>query len=323
MTEGHIPVLLKEVIEYLNPQANQNFIDLTLGGGGHAEAILEKTGPKGLLIGVDLDKNTLEIANSKLAKFEDRVILTRDNFKNINKIKNEQFPNLSISGILLDLGLSSYTLADDRRGFSFQVDGELDMRFDPSDGGITAAEILNTYSFENLSRIFREYGEDKFYKMIAAKVIQCRAIQKFSHTKQLVSAVLQVYKEKLHSNKEIPYLRGGLHPATKVFQGLRIAVNGELENLKAVLPQAKNIIITGGKMAVISFHSLEDRIVKQFFKAESRDCLCPPEIPLCQCRHNKSLKILTKKPVIPSPQETESNPRARSAKLRVAEKLFN
>lgn len=323
MTEGHIPVLLKEVIEYLNPQANQNFIDLTLGGGGHSEAILEKTSPRGILIGVDSDKNTLEIAKNKLAEYKDRVILTADNFKNINKIKNERFGHLKISGVLLDLGLSSFSLGDASRGFSFQVDGELDMRFDPSGGGITAGEILNTYSFEKLSRIFREYGEDKFYKMIAAKVIQRRAIQKFTRTKQLVSAVLQVYKSKLQSHKEVPYLRGGIHPATKVFQSLRIAVNDELGNLRAVLPQTRDLTVPGGKIAVISFHSLEDRIVKQFFKAESRDCLCPPEIPVCQCQHQKSLKILTKKPVTPSFQERESNPRARSAKMRVAEKLFN
>ncbi|MFH1366469.1 MAG: 16S rRNA (cytosine(1402)-N(4))-methyltransferase RsmH [Patescibacteria group bacterium] len=323
MNEGHVPVLLKEVIEYLNPQSNQNFIDLTLGGGGHAAAILEKTGPKGLLIGVELDKKTLEIAKNKLAKYTDRVILISDNFKNINKIKNEQFSNLAIHSVLLDLGLSSYSLSDDNRGFSFQTDGQLDMRFDPSSGGITAAEILNTYSFGKLSRIFREYGEDKFYKMIAAKVIQCRAIQKFTQTKQLVSAVLQVYKSKLKSNKEIPYLRGGIHPATKIFQALRLAVNEELENLKAVLPQIKDLIVPGGRIAVISFHSLEDRIVKQFFRKESRDCICLVEMPICQCHHKKSLKILTKKPVIPERQEVSDNLRSRSAKMRVAEKLFN
>ncbi|MFA5070539.1 MAG: 16S rRNA (cytosine(1402)-N(4))-methyltransferase RsmH [Patescibacteria group bacterium] len=322
MNEGHVPVLLKEVIEYLNPQTNQNFIDLTAGGGGHAAAILEQTGPRGVLVGVEWDKRTSEIARKRLTKYQDRVIFVSDNFKNINKIKNERFPSLPIRGILLDLGLSSYSLADANRGFSFQDNGELDMRFNPEGGGLTAADILNTYSFEKLSQIFREYGEDRFYNLIAAKVIQSRVHQKYTKTKQLVSAVLQVYKEKLRSAKEVPYLKSGLHPATKIFQALRIAVNDEMGNLETVLPEALTLLEKGGRLAVISFHSLEDRIVKNFFRTETRDCLCPPEIPVCQCHHKKSIKILTKKPVRPSFQELKSNPRSRSAKMRVAEKIF-
>lgn len=321
MEEIHVPVLLKEIIEYLKPQPNQNFIDLTAGGGGHAAAILEKTGPEGLLIAVDWDKKALEIAVKNLSRFKERLFTFQDNFKNINKIKNERFSHLSIHGVLLDLGLSSLALGDRGRGFSFQDDGELDMRFSPDAGGITAADILNTYSFEKLSQIFREYGEDRFYKLIAAKVIQSRANQKYTKTKQLVSAVLQAYKEKLKSDKEVPYLKSGLHPATKIFQALRIAVNDELGNLKVVLPETLSLLEKNGRLAVISFHSLEDRIVKNFMRQESRDCLCPSARPVCQCHHQKTLKILTKKPVIPSFEEIKENPRSRSAKMRVAEKL--
>ena len=321
MEGSHVPVLLKEVLKYLNPRPDQNFIDLTLGGGGHAAAILERTAPGGLLVGVDWDKNALAAAKDKLEPYKERVFFFQDNFKNINKIKNERFADTKISGVLLDLGLSSLALGDGSRGFSFLTSGELDMRFNPGEGGITAADILNTYSFEKLSQIFREYGEDRFYKLIAAKVIQCRANQKYTKTKQLVSAVLQVYKEKLRSKSEVPYLKSGLHPATKIFQALRIAVNDDLGNLKTVLPAALSLLGKKGRLAVISFHSLEDRIVKNFFRAESRDCLCLPDLPVCQCHHQKTLKILTKKPVGPSFEEIKENPRSRSAKMRVAEKL--
>jgi len=317
----HIPVLKKEVIHYLNLKPNQNVVDLTVGGGGHAEAILEKTAPKGKLIGLDWDKKALAVVRKKLKNYGGRVYLIQANYKEITKIKNERFALLPISAVLFDLGLSSITLEDRSRGFSFQRNGPLDMRFNPAEIKLTAADILNKYSREKLIKIFREYGGEKFSKKIALEVTNKRQKQKFLDTKDLVSVVLQIYREKLKSKKEVPYIKGSIHPATKVFQALRIEVNDELGNLKKALPQALDILEKGGRLAVISFHSLEDKIVKDFFRRESRDCICPPELPVCRCHHQRSIRLITKKPVEPSDEEKRKNPRSRSAKLRVAEKI--
>lgn len=317
----HIPVLLEEVIKYLDPKSNQNFIDCTIGGGGHAEEILKRTAPQGNLLGIDLDEEAIEISKKRLDKFKNRVIFVNDNFAKLKQIKNEHAKLYQVRGILFDLGLSTYLLQDKSRGFSFQVDGPLDMRFNKSQI-LTANQIINNWPKSKISRILWEYGQEKFAEKISQKIIQKREKQKFNNTRQLVEAVLLVYREKLKTKKEIPWV-GGIHPATRTFQALRIVVNDELNNLKKALPQALDILKpgAGGRLAVISFHSGEDRIVKEFFKQEAKDCLCPPEWPVCQCGHQARLKILTKKPIVASDDEIEKNSKARSAKLRVAEKL--
>jgi len=306
----HEPVLVKEVLEYLAPKPNENFIDCTLGGGGHANEILKKTSPSGKLLGIDMDSRAITAAQEKLANFKNRVIFINDNFKDLKQIiYAAKFNN--INGILFDLGISSYELQDFTRGFSFKGSALLDMRFGKE--GKTAADILNTYKEAELVRIFKEYGEERFAKQIAQEIVKERKYNKILKTDQLVSLIEKVYVNKPKPRK--------IHVATKVFQALRIEVNQELENLKKVLPQALEVIEKGGRLVVISFHSLEDRIVKEFFKREAKECICPPQIPVCQCGHKASLKILTKKVIIPSWAEIKANPRSRSAKLRAALKI--
>jgi len=314
----HIPVLLNEVIEYLRPQVNDNFIDCTIGGGGHAQTLLEKTGPQGKLLAIDLDEKAINSAGSNLQEYKGRITFIQDNFSKIKQIYNEQFSLHKINGILLDLGISSFELEDKSRGFSFQIDGRLDMRFDKRQS-LTAAEIVNTWPFDKLKKVIQEYGQERLALEITKAICNLRQRQKITKTKTLTGAILLAFRKKLGSKKEVPWI-GGMHPATRTYQALRIAVNDELNNLEKALPQCLEILEKGGRLAVISFHSLEDKIVKSFFKQESKDCLCPPEAPVCQCGHKAVLKILTKKPVTPSERERDINPRSRSAKLRVAEK---
>ena len=292
------------------PKPNENFIDCTLGGGGQAHEILSLTGPKGKLLGIDLDIQAIETAKKKLYTFGDRAILINDNYKNLKKIIYDAGGFNQINGILFDLGLSSYELEDQTRGFSFRGSAFLDMRFGPTEK--TAAYIINQYKEENLTRIFKEYGEERYAKLIAREIVAERKIQPIRTTEQLVKIIAKVYQHK-------PKLK--IHPATKVFQALRIEVNHELENLQQILPQAMELLAQGGRLVVISFHSLEDRIVKEFLKNEAKGCICPPKLPICQCNHKPSLKILTKKIIIPSLEEIKNNPRSRSAKLRAAIKL--
>jgi 16S rRNA (cytosine1402-N4)-methyltransferase len=310
--ERHIPVMVDEVIEYLKPRENQNFIDCTVGNGGHAEAILKKTAPKGKLIGLDLDPQAIKISQERLKKFQHRILLQNKNYKKLKQIfyANGLFNNCH--GLLLDLGLSSTQLADHKRGFSFKSQGEILMNFG-SDYNILAKDIINNWTEEELIKIFREYGDEEHASQIARIIVQQKQKQKqISTAYELADLILQVSKNRLHKK---------IHPATKVFQALRIVVNDEPNNLKEVLPQALEIISNGGRLAVISFHSLEDKIVKDYFRQEARDCLCPPEFPKCQCQHQAKIKIITKKVIIPGPEEIKENPRARSAKLRVAEKI--
>lgn len=314
MKKLHEPVLLEKVLDYLDPQPNQNFIDCTLGGGGHAEAILEEIKPRGKLLGIEWDPNTLKLTQEILKKFQDRLVLINDNFKNLNKIVNVQKFLDPINGVLFDLGLSSWQLQDPSKGFSFRLDSPLDMRFNPESSTLTAADILNKWPQENLTQILKEYGEERLARRIAKKIIEVRQKQKFKKTSDLVQIVLSIYPNYPKRNFRI-------HPATKTFQALRIAVNKELDNLKEALPQALKILKPGGRLAIISFHSLEDRIVKQFFLRESKDCLCPSQIPKCVCQHKAQLEILTPKPLRPSLVEIERNPRSRSAKLRIAQKI--
>ncbi|MFH2136739.1 MAG: 16S rRNA (cytosine(1402)-N(4))-methyltransferase RsmH, partial [Patescibacteria group bacterium] len=309
----HIPVLLNEVIKFLDPKPNQNFIDCTLGAGGHSVEILKRTAPNGKVLGIDLDMRAILIAKQKVLKagIEDsRLVGVRGNYKNLEEIVlQNNFKN--ISGILIDLGFSSMEIADPEKGFSFQIDAPLDMRY--GEVGETAADILNRSREQELVRIFKEYGEEKFSGRIARRICEIRKNNPIDTTFKLVNAIAEVIPKK--------FQHGRIHFATKVFQALRIATNDELGNLEKVLPQALELLPAGGRLAIISFHSLEDRIVKQYFKKESIDCVCPKSIPVCNCGHKAILKILNKKPIVPSEEEATQNPRSRSAKLRVAEKL--
>lgn len=334
----HIPVLLNEVIENLNIQSNQNFIDCTFGDGGHTMAILEKNGPNGKVVGIDWDLQKFKVQSLKF-KVKERLILINDNFANLEKIieqlrSNAKFKNLKFSGIFLDLGFSSRQLEENGRGFSFQKDEFLDMRFNKLDTDLTAEKIINKYSEKELADIFWKYGEEKHSRRIARIIVQDRKKQKITTTKQLADLIYRIHPDGYQGKKfkacgeQSRTIQNSkfkisktIHPATKVFQALRIAVNNELENLKQVLPQAIKILELKGKICVISFHSLEDRIVKQFFKQESKNCVCPSEFPQCVCNHKASLKIITKKIITPTFEEIKNNPRSRSAKMRVAEKI--
>ena len=293
----HISVLLKEVIEYLNPKENQNFVDCTIGGGGHAEAILERIIPNGKLLGIDRDNEVISRLKSKnqRSKIKDNLILINGNFVNLKKIIEDQgFTN--ISGILLDLGISSWHLQEANRGFSFLKDGPLMMNLDNK--GLTAKEILNSWTKEDLERIFREYGQERFAKRIAERICINRKARSIETTLQLA----EIIRRSVPGN----YERGRINPATRIFLALRIAVNQELENLKEALPQALEVLGKNGKVLVISFNSLEDGLVKRFFKEKEKQGI---------------IKILTKRPVVAGKEELKINPRSRSAKLRAAQKL--
>lgn len=302
-TALHIPVLLKEVLRYLDPKPNQNFIDCTIGGGGHGLTILEKISPNGKLLGIDLYKEAIE--SLKVERSDDgaksnlktNLILVNDNFANLSQII-EKYNFKNISGILLDLGLSTDLLEKSGRGFSFLRDDPLDMRYGENEFTVTAEEIVNQWPESEIEKILRDYGEERFAKKIAEKIIVERKKEKIKTVLQLVEII----------KKAVPfwYQKRRIHPATKTFQALRIVVNNELENLKKVLPQGVEILEKNGRLAVISYHSLEDRIVKKFFKEKEKE---------------KKIKILTKKPIQSTQEEIKSNPKSHSAKLRIAEKL--
>lgn len=312
MKDFHQPVLLDEVLNFLNPKTNQNFVDCTLGGSGHTEEILKRTGPNGKVLGIDLDPLALKTAQEATKQYKNRTVFVKDNFKNLKKIiEDTNFGK--VDGILLDLGLSSGQLHDQGRGFSFLSEGNLDMRFGQQTE-LTAEYILNNFKENELTDIFKNYGEERLARPIAKRIIEQRKLASIKRPEELVAIIAEIYKKYFHG-------RSKTNPATKIFQALRIAVNEELHNLHTILPQTIEVLNSGGRLVVISYHSLEDRIVKDFIKQESKDCLCPPEFPVCQCQHKKSIKIITKKPIEASWEETAYNPRARSAKLRVIEKL--
>jgi 16S rRNA (cytosine1402-N4)-methyltransferase len=310
---AHIPVLLKEVIEFLQPEPGQYFIDATFGEGGHTAAILKKIFPQGRLLALDANAHAVAAGRQKFSQeiASDRLVLVHGNFADLSDaVRQEKFP--AASGVLFDLGLSSTILDDAVRGFSFQKDGPLDMRYDQTEGE-TAGDILNKSSEKELSKIIREYGEEKFSRQIVSAIIASRRQLALTSTRQLYALI--------HSALPARYARFADSSSRRVFQALRIAVNGELESLKTVLPQALDCLRSGGRICVISFHSLEDRIVKQTFQRFAKPCQCPPEFPVCVCGKKPQAKIITAKPVTPSPAEQANNPRSASAKLRVAEKL--
>ncbi|MBU2028878.1 16S rRNA (cytosine(1402)-N(4))-methyltransferase RsmH [Patescibacteria group bacterium] len=307
----HKPVLLKEVIENLNLKEGTVAVDATLGGGGHSRAILEKIGKKGRLITIDWDGKALESFQKSLLIGQSKVInLVQDNFAGLNNILG----GLQIkkaTAILADLGFSSDQLEDSSRGLSFQKDGPLDMRLD-SKGDVSAWEIVNQYPLKDLEKIIRELGEERFAGRIARKIVEVRKKKRILTAGELVALIESAVPKRYFSK---------IHPATKTFQALRIEVNQELENLKSFIPQAIDNLAPGGKLAVISFHSLEDRIVKNIFRENARGCICPKSFPKCVCQREAKIKIITKKPIVPTDEEISNNPRSHSAKLRVCEKV--
>jgi len=309
-TFTHTPVLLAETIAALHPLTNGRYIDATIGGGGHAEKVLELSGPEGMLLGFDADPVALQAAGQRLHRFGQRVMLEQAYFDHIGEhCRRRHFENAH--GILFDLGVSSPQLDTPSRGFSFQEDAALDMRLGP-DAAHTAGELVNTLPAAELRRIFYAYGEERYARQVAQRIDAERQRGPIESTAQLAAIVARA---KPGSQRE------HIHPATRVFQALRIAVNDELGRLQRALPQALSVLRGGGRLVMISFHSLEDRIVKRFLRQEAADCVCPPGLPICVCEHQPSLRILTPRPLVASRDEVVVNPRARSAKLRAAERI--
>ncbi len=302
---NHIPVLLEETIQALAVQPGGRYIDCTVGAGGHTAAILANSSPGGQLLGIDADPAAIKVARERLKAYSDSVQLVNENFANLQAIcfRYDFYP---VHGILFDLGLSSLQLEDNSRGFSFQLDAPLDMRLSPGQQ-VTAAELVNTLSQSELAHLIKTYGEEGHAHQIAHNIVAERPIRT---TAQLVRLI----------ERPVPR-RGRIHPATKTFQALRIAVNRELEHLETALRQAVDLLGFEGRLVVISYHSLEDRIVKQFMRRESSDCICPPGTPSCVCGHEASLRLVNKRIITPASAEVQLNPRSRSARLRAVERI--
>jgi 16S rRNA (cytosine1402-N4)-methyltransferase len=308
----HKSVLLEESIKALNLKKGAVVIDATLGGGGHSWEMLKMIGKGGKLIAIDADAEAVERFREKLKKDGIKnAILIQDNFRNLGSIL-EKLKVEKVDAILADIGYSSDQLEDPKRGISFQLEGSLDMRFD-RDQKMTAEKILNEYGRKELEEIVRDYGEEKFYKNIVRGILEYREHKRIERTKELV--------EIIENHVPVKYRHGKISPATKTFQGVRIAVNCELDCLKQFLSVATGALAPHGRLSVISFHSLEDRIVKESFRENARGCICPQDFPVCLCGKLANLKILTKKPIMAGSKEVENNPRSRSAKLRVCEKI--
>ena len=301
----HVSVLYHQIITALLPISSGRYVDATVGAGGHASGILEKSSPNGKLLGLDTDPQALALSNQRLALYGDRVHLIHSSYTQLQQVL-QTIGWDDVNGIVIDLGVSSMQIDSAERGFSFQQDGPLDMRFDPAQP--TSAETLVNQAAESeLADLIWRYGEDRNSRRIARAIVINRP---FHSTLQLANLI----------KKTCRIGKGGIHPATRTFQALRIAVNQELDSLEAFLPQAVNALTSGGRLAVISFHSLEDRLVKQYFRRESSDCICPPNQPICTCDHHASIREITRHPIAPDEIEISRNNRARSAKLRVVEK---
>ncbi len=313
MQEGHLPVLVEEVMSMLSPAPDSLQIDATVGGGGHTERILEATTPGGRLLGLDADGAAIaRVAGRLQPRFGDRLVLRQANFRELRTVAPEA-GFAAVDGMLFDLGLSSFQLADRERGFGFRTGGPLDMRFDTS-RGVPAAELLATLDATELTALFRRYGEERQAPRIARAIVAERRTAPITTAEDLAALVERVAPGN-------PRVRRRIHPATRVFQALRIAVNEELEALQDGLAAAVDLLRPGGRLVVLSYHSLEDRIVKRFIAAERRGCVCPPELPVCVCGRNPRLRLVTRPSLTPSAAEIAANPRARSARLRAAERL--
>ena len=310
MPKQHESVLEREVIQNLNLLGGSLIVDGTIGDGGHTELLLKNTTSVRVL-GIDRDMRAIERAEKRLAPFRDRITLVHGNFSDIKTILKKANV-MNVDGLLLDLGVSSPQLDSPDRGFSFMRDGPLDMRMDSSQK-ITAADLLVELPDEELVSVIKEYGEERFSKRIVRAIRQAQKQSAIKTTLQLSNIISSV----IHASRQTK-----IHPATRTFQALRIAVNGELEHIKKALRDSVDILQESARVIVISFHSLEDRIVKNFFKTEEKGCVCPPKIPICSCGHKQRLKIITRKPIIPAVEEVRLNSRASSAKLRVAERVY-
>ncbi len=306
----HLPVLYHEIIHFLQPRRGGYYVDATLGAGGHAWGILEASSPDGRLLGLDVDPQAVELARKRLSPFSARVIILQVSYTTLrSQIAAQNWP--VVDGILLDLGVSSMQFDTPERGFSFQEDAPLDMRFDPANL-LRAEDLVNGLPEHELADLIYRYGEERRSRQVARAIVRARPLY-------TTHALAEVVARAVGSGQRSSGLR--LHPATRTFQALRIAVNQELDSLQDVLPQAVESLASGGRLAVIAFHSLEDRIVKQYFRRESQDCICPPHQPVCTCGHRAAIKEVTRHPIRPLAAEIEKNPRSRSARLRVAEKI--
>jgi 16S rRNA (cytosine1402-N4)-methyltransferase len=313
MKEGHQPVLAEEVVTMLAAAPGSLQIDATVGGGGHTERILATTDPDGRLLGLDADGAAIARVRARLgSRFGERLVLRQANFRELATVAPDAGFD-AVDGCLFDLGLSSFQLADVDRGFSFRAEGPLDMRFDTS-RGVAAAELLETLDTAELTALFRRYGEEPFAGRIARAIVENRRGSPVRTAQELASLIERVAPSRAPGRRRV-------HPATRVFQALRIAVNEELEALQSGLAAALDLLRPGGRLVVLSYHSLEDRIVKRFFQAERRGCTCPPELPVCVCGRLPRLRLVTPKGIVPAAAEIAANPRARSARLRAAERL--
>ncbi len=313
MFDYHTPILKEAVLKYLNVKEEAVIVDGTLGDGGHSLYILENTGPGVRLLGIDRDPHALERAQSRLANYSDRLDTAHGNYSEIQQILQQRHID-KVDGLILDLGVSTLQLMDPARGFSFQPekDGPLDMRADPGDS-VTAADLLVNLSDAELASVFKIYGEERRSKRIVRAIRNAQGVSPIVTTRQLSKILSEVIPAKPSSKT---------HPATRVFQSLRLVVNKELEHLKSALKDSLQVLNAGARILIISFHSLEDRIVKNFFRDEEKGCICPPRIPVCVCGRKPTLKTVTRKPVVPDATEIERNPRSSSAKMRVAERVY-
>ncbi|SMB96447.1 16S rRNA (cytosine1402-N4)-methyltransferase [Desulfonispora thiosulfatigenes DSM 11270] len=311
MNFEHIPVLLKESINLMDPKPGEKFVDCTLGGGGHSKHFLEKIIPGGHLIALDQDINAINAAKIYLKEYENNVTYVNTNYENVREVINKISP-LGVDGIFFDIGVSSHQLDEGERGFSYNIDAPLDMRMDQTNE-FTAKELVNTYTEEKLHNIINLYGEERWAKRIAEFIVAERSTSPIETTGQLVDVIKKAIPKKARLN--------GPHPAKRTFQAIRIEVNRELEVLEKTIEKAVQALNKGGRIGIITFHSLEDRIVKEKFKYLSLDCVCAKELPICMCDKKREIKVLTRKPISASEEEENINHRARSAKLRVAVKL--
>ena len=307
----HIPVLFHEIMDIMAPKAGEVFVDCTLGGGGHSRGFLERMGDDGRLIGIDQDTNALKAAQDNLAEFGDRVTYVHSNYNNLDEILNQYAPD-GVDGILFDIGVSSHQLDEKDRGFSYMQDAPLDMRMDQS-RKFSAGDVVNTYSEDELHRIIKEYGEERWAKRIAKFIVDFRKDKPVDTTGELVDIIKRAIPKGAREE--------GSHPAKRTFQAIRIEVNDELGVLTRTISVAAKHLKKGGRLGIISFHSLEDRIVKEQFRYLASDCICPPELPFCQCDKVSEVKILTRKPVTATEEELAANSRSKSAKFRAVEKI--
>lgn len=307
----HKAALLKESIDYLRPMEDGIYVDATVGLGSHSMHLLEMSNYKSKIIALDIDEDTYKITKERLSPFKNQIHLVNKNFSEIDKVTMD-FGVRKVDGIIADLGMSSCQLEHSNRGFSFLNNEPLDMRMDPK-LQFTAFDLLNEMSKEEIDNLLREYGEESFSKKIAKSIVNARKVKPLQTSKELAAIVSNSIPKKFHPKR--------IHPATKTFQALRIAVNNELENLKIFIEKAVTLLKSGGRLIIISFHSLEDRIVKNYFKKFNSRCICPPDLPICSCNKKRILKILTKSPIKPDENAILENPRCRSAKMRVGEKI--